>query len=68
MVELRINGGVVYIFDLIDGQSPIQVMNEKMNLNEENGSFAFFKSIALRSENMELRKNGGYISELNGFG
>ena len=67
MVELRINGGVVYIFDLIDGQSPIQVMNEKMNLNEENGSFAFFKSIALRSENMELRKNGGYISELNGF-
>lgn len=67
IVELRINGGVVYIFDLIDGQSPIQAMNEKMNLNEENGSFAFFKSIALMTDNIALRKTGGYVSELNGF-
>jgi len=67
IVELRIKGGLVYIFDLIDGQSPIQLMNEKMNLKEENGDFAFFKSIALRSENLELSKTGGYISELNGF-
>ena len=67
IVELRINGGVVYIFDLIDGQSPIQAMNEKMNLNEENGSFAFFKSIALMTDNIALRKTGGYVSELNDF-
>ncbi len=67
IVELRINGGVVYIFDLIDGQSPIQLLNEELNLNEENGDFGYFKSIILSSEDEALRKVGGYISELNDF-
>ena len=67
LVELEINGQKVLVFDLMEGQSLIQNLNETLKKEEDNLAFGYFQGISVKEGLGDTKILGVYITEVNGF-
>ena len=67
LVELDFNGQKVLIFDLMEGQSLIQNLNETLKKEEDNLAFGYFQGISVKEGLGDTKTLGVYITEVNGF-
>lgn len=67
LVELIIDDQKVIVFDVKEGQSPIQNLNEALNKEEENLASSFFVGVPIKSGPESYKDLGFYITESNGF-
>ena len=67
IVELIIDDQKVLVFDVLEGQSPIQNLNELLNKEEENLASGFFKGVPIKSGPEDYFTLGFFITETNGY-
>jgi hypothetical protein len=67
MVELIIDDQKVLIFDVLEGQSPIQNLNNALNKEEENITTGFYVGVPIKSGPEDYATLGFFIAEANGY-
>ena len=67
LVELVVNEQKVLVFDLLEGQSLIQNLNETLKKEEDNLAFGYFQGISVKEGLGDTKTLGVYITEVNGF-